>query len=191
MGRALQKSYRPGHASRAKNNKLGGMDVIGDVAAPSTNDPINKADKNLSVLEVDHLDDFLVQAEMAGKEFSSEKERYVVLDERGSVYNPGQMHVQWEDESSNKPKLNFSFQGLSVPRRPSWDQNTTPEELHRLENEAFLEWRRAIAAKEEEIFSQSSDQHAYFTSTITPYERNLSVWAQLWRVMERSGKKRT
>lgn len=188
MGRALQKSQRPGHASRPKNNKQGGMQLIGGVAAPSTSlsTPMDHAEKNMSLLELDHLNDFLVQAEMAGREFQSEKAQFVVLDGHGSAYNPGERTVQWQDQAPTKPKVQFSFEELSVPRRPEWNEDTTPEELDQLENESFLEWRRAIAAKEEELFSQASDQHAYYAKTVTPYEKNLHVWRQLWRVLERS-----
>lgn len=187
MGRALQKSQRPAHF-RAKNNKEGGMALINGIAAPSTslNTPMDHAVKNLSLLEMDHLDDFLVQAEMAGKEFASEKERYVVLDKNGTAYNPGQKQVQWQDQHPERTNVQFSFEELSVPRRPAWNEDTTPEELERMENESFLEWRRAIAAKEEELFSQITDQHAYFSKTVTPYEKNLHVWRQLWRVLERA-----
>lgn len=188
MGRALQKSQRPGHSNRPKNNKQGGMAVVGGVTAHSISlsTPMDNAEKNMSLLELDHLDDFLVQAEMAGREFESEKARFVVLDSHGSAYNPGQKHVQFEDDQENNRKLQFSFEELSVPRRPAWNEDTTPEELDQLENDAFLDWRRAIATKEEELFSQASDQHAYYSKTVTPYEKNLHVWRQLWRVVERS-----
>ena len=65
MGRALQKSQRP--RARYSNNKQGGMDVIGGVAAPSTLTPMENADKNISTLEIDPLNDFLLQAEVTAQ----------------------------------------------------------------------------------------------------------------------------
>ena len=53
----------------------------------------------------------------------------------------------------------------------------TAEEVDQREKEAFMEWRREIAALEE----QSSE------AKVTPFEKNLEVWRQLWRVMERCG----
>lgn len=49
------------------------------------------------------------------------------------------------------------------------------EELEERENESFLQWRRELAALEEED-----------SLTLTPFEKNLNVWRQLWRVLERS-----
>lgn len=49
----------------------------------------------------------------------------------------------------------------------------TAEELDLAEREAFLEWRRAMA-------------HLQNREGITPFERNIEVWRQLWRVVEKS-----
>ena len=64
---------------------------------------------------------------------------------------------------------------MTVPRRPPWDPTTTPDELERLEKDAFLAWRRGLAELQE------NDEFL-----LTPFERNLEVWRQLWRVIERS-----
>ena len=52
----------------------------------------------------------------------------------------------------------------------------TTLEINTQENLAFLEWRRDIATIEENTV----------TLAITPFEKNLDVWKQLWRVVERS-----
>ncbi len=52
------------------------------------------------------------------------------------------------------------------PRPTSWD---------RRERESFLLWRRGLAELQE-----------YNDLLMTPFERNLEVWRQLWRVIERS-----
>eukprot|EP00933_Yihiella_yeosuensis_P013772 TRINITY_DN12607_c1_g3_i1.p1 TRINITY_DN12607_c1_g3~~TRINITY_DN12607_c1_g3_i1.p1 ORF type:complete len:539 (+),score=126.74 TRINITY_DN12607_c1_g3_i1:156-1619(+) len=51
----------------------------------------------------------------------------------------------------------------------------TSEELAIKEGEAFLEWRRGLADLEE---TQGK--------VMTPYERNIDFWRQLWRCVERS-----
>jgi len=50
------------------------------------------------------------------------------------------------------------------------------QEINTQENLAFLEWRRDIATIEENNV----------TLAITPFEKNLEVWKQLWRVIERA-----
>ena len=65
---------------------------------------------------------------------------------------------------------------MRIPRRPKWDEKTTPELLVQLENQSFLHWRKDLSKIEETHY----DLH------ITPYERNPEVWRQLWRVIEKS-----
>ena len=65
---------------------------------------------------------------------------------------------------------------MRIPRRPKWDDKTTPELLVQWENQAFLSWRKDLAKVEETNY----DLH------LTPYERNPEVWRQLWRVIEKS-----
>ncbi|NXI61147.1 LSG1 GTPase, partial [Anseranas semipalmata] len=66
-------------------------------------------------------------------------------------------------------------QFLRIPRRPYWDRTTSAEDLKQAERESFLEWRRQLAHLEEEK-----------KLILTPFERNLEFWRQLWRVIERS-----
>lgn len=70
----------------------------------------------------------------------------------------------------------FDFQHVQIPRKPEWTTKMTAEEVDRNEKDAFLEWRREIAgleATEEGI------------RKVTPFEKNIEVWRQLWRVIER------
>lgn len=57
----------------------------------------------------------------------------------------------------------------------SGTKNTSPEELQQAEKDNFLEWRRQLVRLEEEQ-----------KLLLTPFERNLDFWRQLWRVIERS-----
>ena len=52
----------------------------------------------------------------------------------------------------------------------------TAVEIQNQENMAFLEWRRDIATTEENNVKMA----------ITPFEKNIEVWKQLWRVIEKS-----
>ena len=49
-------------------------------------------------------------------------------------------------------------------------------EINQNENMSFLEWRRDIASMEEHNVKLA----------ITPFEKNIEVWKQLWRVIEKS-----
>ena len=166
--------------------------------------------KMKSVLEMDNLSDFLIQAQLANKDFVSEREQFLNIDNVAQEYVPTGMpttgaiiHDEESIRNNNNNNNNaphnssaeFSFYELSVPRRPQWTPGvTTPEELDIMENETFLEWRRGVARKEEEIASlafaqqqaQGGSYHVHSNASVTPYEKNLHVWRQLWRVLERS-----
>ncbi|KAL2023840.1 hypothetical protein VTK56DRAFT_1107 [Thermocarpiscus australiensis] len=128
--------------------------------------------KMRSVTEQGALDEFLATAELAGTDFTAEKMNNVKIihtDQR----NPYLLSAAEERVVLGKQKEHKAR--LTVPRRPHWDASTTPEELDRLERESFLQWRKGLAELQE-----TQDL------LMTPFERNLEVWRQLWRVIERS-----
>lgn len=182
MGRSLQKSGRKKHTP---SSSTGGMAMRQGVESLN----IIKDDNRASILEVNDLDDFLIQAEMANREFASQKEQFVMLDSTAQQTideeeEEVESAIPWDNHTgpTSKSKTTFAFQELSVPRRPAWDETTTPEELDRRENESFLDWRRAIAMREEEVVLS---QDISSSIGVTPFEKNLEIWRQLWRVMER------
>ncbi|KAI0188401.1 hypothetical protein F4808DRAFT_271825 [Astrocystis sublimbata] len=128
--------------------------------------------KMRSVTEQGALDEFLATAELAGTDFTAEKMNNVKIihtDQR----NPYLLTAT--EERNVVGKMNQHRGKLTVPRRPKWDASTTPEELDQRERESFLLWRRGLAELQE-----------YNDLLMTPFERNLEVWRQLWRVIERS-----
>ncbi|KAL2259642.1 hypothetical protein VTK26DRAFT_6619 [Humicola hyalothermophila] len=128
--------------------------------------------KMRSVTEQGALDEFLATAELAGTDFTAEKLNNVKIihtDQR----NPYLLSAAEERTVLGKQKEHKSR--LTVPRRPHWDASTTRQELDRLERESFLEWRKGLAELQE-----TQDL------LMTPFERNIEVWRQLWRVIERS-----
>lgn len=64
---------------------------------------------------------------------------------------------------------------LRVPRRPPWTPDMSADGLNASETQAFLTWRRSLARLEENK-----------KLVLTPFEKNLDIWRQLWRVVERS-----
>lgn len=128
--------------------------------------------KMRSVTEQGALDEFLATAELAGTDFTAEKMNNVKIIHTDQK-NPYLLSSAEERITSKKHKENKDK--LTVPRRPQWDASTTPEELDALERQNFLNWRRGLAELQE--------NHDLL---MTPFERNLEVWRQLWRVIERS-----
>lgn len=128
--------------------------------------------KMRSVTQQGALDEFLSTAALAGTDFTAEKAnntKIIHVDQR----NPYLLSATEESRVRNKQKEYRAR--LTVPRRPKWDESTTREQLDALERESFMDWRRGLAELQE-----SNDL------LMTPFERNLEVWRQLWRVIERS-----
>ena len=90
-----------------------------------------------------------------------------------SAHNPFLLTSQQEEETLQKHQTNKDR--LRVPRRPPWTKSLTHAQLDRQERDAFLDWRRSLA--------MLSEQEGFL---LTPFERNIEVWRQLWRVLERS-----
>ncbi|KAK3788028.1 hypothetical protein RRG08_051102 [Elysia crispata] len=123
-----------------------------------------------SVTEQSNLEDFLTTAEMAGKDFTAERQNIQI------VTNPGQGKRLTEADLREISQAQTTHKALlQIPRRPHWDENTTKENLLLMERDSFTNWRRQLKQLEEKEHIQ-----------LTPYEKNLDFWRQLWRVIERS-----
>lgn len=128
--------------------------------------------KMRSVTEQGALDEFLSTAELAGTDFTAEKMNNVKIihsDQR----NPYLLSAAEERGARRRHVQNRGR--LTVPRRPKWDASTTPQQLDEQEKASLLDWRRGLAELQE-----NDDL------LMTPFERNIEVWRQLWRVIERS-----
>lgn len=128
--------------------------------------------KMRSITEQGALDEFLSTAELAGTDFTAEKISNVKIIHTDQK-NPYLLSAAEERSTVRKHQKNKAR--LTVPRRPKWDQSTTRNQLEVMEKESFLNWRRGLAELQE--------NHDLL---MTPFERNLEVWRQLWRVIERS-----
>lgn len=128
--------------------------------------------KMRSITEQPALDEFLSTAELAGTDFTAEKMNNVKIIHTDQK-NPYLLSAADERLAVDKHLKNKNR--LTVPRRPKWNSKTTRQQLDAMERESFLEWRRGLAELQE-----NQDL------LMTPFERNLEVWRQLWRVIERS-----
>eukprot|EP00666_Eupelagonemidae_sp_cell4sb_P002678 gene2678-13817_t len=109
------------------------------------------------------LQHFIQHAEQEAKDYAAEKDTRVTQQ--------GVTHVVRDDKM--RP---FSAADAGDPKR--WyrlSQRLPIPEVDQRERSSFLEWRRALAGIEERE-----------GVLMTPFERNLEVWRQLWRVVERS-----
>lgn len=123
-----------------------------------------------SVTEESSFNAFLRTAELAGTEFQAEKLNITFVNpkQRVGLLSKTQEQTMHQKHAEHRDQL-------KIPRRPKWTKETSADDLERAENEAFLSWRRdlALLQESEEIL-------------MTPYEKNLEFWRQLWRVVERS-----
>ncbi|KAK0265584.1 hypothetical protein B0A54_02361 [Friedmanniomyces endolithicus] len=128
--------------------------------------------KMRSVTEQGALDEFLSTAELAGTDFTAEKlnnVRIIHTDQKNPYL------LSKDEERGVVRKQNAKRARLTVPRRPKWTKETTARELDVRERESLLDWRRGLAELQE-----------IDDLLMTPFERNVDVWRQLWRVIERS-----
>ncbi|XP_048487607.1 large subunit GTPase 1 homolog isoform X1 [Plutella xylostella] len=115
-----------------------------------------------SVTAESSLQEFLSTAELAQREFTAEK-----LNVRYVKSTPSAVDIVTSQPDFDEP--------LTVPRRPPWAPGVTAEEQLLKERDAFLDWRRHL-----------NELQAKLGAALTPYERNLELWKQLWRTLEKS-----
>ncbi|KAI8979393.1 hypothetical protein BDF20DRAFT_869260 [Mycotypha africana] len=162
LGRAVIKS-------RFQGQKAIGIDEGKLHTTDISNEP--KWVKMQSITQENDLDAFLSTAALAGTDFTAERLNVKVV--QNDYQNPFLPSEQEEKARIQKQEANVDR--LSIPRRPHWEKAMTAEQVQRNEREAFLDWRRSMAALEDEE-----------GLLLTPFEKNLEVWRQLWRVIERS-----
>ncbi|XP_038206197.1 large subunit GTPase 1 homolog [Zerene cesonia] len=115
-----------------------------------------------SVTAESSLQEFLSTAELANREFIAEK-----LNVKYVKSAPSAVELQTSQPDFDEP--------LTVPRRPPWRPGITPEEQINREKDSFLDWRRHL-----------NELQAKLGAAVTPYERNIELWKQLWRTLEKS-----
>ncbi|KAK4255302.1 hypothetical protein QN277_008317 [Acacia crassicarpa] len=127
-----------------------------------------------SVTEVTDIDAIIEQADEAERLFvanQSAPDLPIRLDTGSST---SEMTPE-ERRDLQKREEALHAGSLRVPRRPPWSVNMSVEELDANERQAFLTWRRSLVRLEENE-----------KLVLTPFEKNLDIWRQLWRVLERS-----
>ncbi|XWS52781.1 hypothetical protein CRYUN_Cryun11dG0101800 [Craigia yunnanensis] len=127
-----------------------------------------------SVTEVSDIDAVIEQAEEADQLFSIQHPTLNLLVNLDTSSSTDDMTPEERREQQKKEEA-LHASSLQVPRRPPWNAGMSVEELDANEKQAFLVWRRSLARLEENE-----------KLVLTPFEKNLDIWRQLWRVLERS-----
>ncbi|CAM6121655.1 unnamed protein product [Calypogeia fissa] len=166
----------PGWKKKTKSPSGVGLTLLNirKAAHKAYNDAEDKAGKEVleSVLEVRDFDVVMEQAELAGRLFAANNplpDLLINSEVNQENLSPSEQREQRHVEEA------LHRASLVVPRRPKWIPGMTAEELDVEERKAFLSWRRGLARLEENE-----------KLVITPFEKNLDIWRQLWRVLERS-----
>ena len=115
-----------------------------------------------SVTQCDDLEELMSSAMLSGTDFTSKRGEVIVLGQ--------EVHAVLKAEGKSQAPVD-----IPIPRRPAWQPEQSAFELDRNEGAAFVAWRSKMAEIEEQQ-----------GSLLTPFEKNLEVWRQLWRVLERS-----
>mmetsp|Transcript_4330 Transcript_4330/g.7606 ORF Transcript_4330/g.7606 Transcript_4330/m.7606 type:complete len:566 (-) Transcript_4330:82-1779(-) len=124
-----------------------------------------------SVLEQTSLDDFIASANLARTDFQSTRGEAFEMTSAPQIISQTDADAATEEAKQAAAKQVV----VPIPWRPKWREGMSAEDLAVAEGEAFLEWRRGLAKLEE-----------HEGLVMTPYERNLDFWRQLWRCVERS-----
>lgn len=119
-----------------------------------------------SVLDNSALDDFVGTAVMGDAEIEVKK-----VHKNDSFLIQPTVHTNLQTMVLDQ----YDFESLRIPRKPAWSRDMTGEQVDKNERAAFLSWRREIATIEA----------ARPDTRVTPFEKNIEVWRQLWRVIER------
>lgn len=168
-----------GRAIRTARQKENEVQILPDGEMRFTTDK-HEANwvKLRSVTQESALDEFLNTAELADKDFAADRHsnvKIIRMDAGSDARSQGVTLSNAQKQQLNE-KQRSQARNLIVPRRPAWNESMTRFQLERQEKDAFLEWRRKLATLQE------SNEDLL----LTPFERNIEVWRQLWRVIERS-----
>lgn len=175
IGRTLINARQNLPSAKRKKNKLDSLrQEAGCINSVVEQEADNAKAKNLaSITEQNDLDEFMARALLAGTEFVAQRMN-VSMVEAGSNKVVGVVTDERDDLEKKALQEKYKHY-LTVPRRPDWNRKMSAEELHELENQSFLQWRRKLAELEE-----------LETLVLTPFERNIEIWRQLWRVVDKS-----
>lgn len=164
---------RGGEKKQPKNSGLGGAlrnqerARNGPMSNLHTADFLEEFKGQQSVVDAGDFEELVTRAMAEEREFCTRTDAKLVTDE--------DMQVKAEPTAPQLSYMASRQNLLRIPRRPPWSVGMTKEALAAKEQESFYVWRSELAKLEQEG-----------VATVTPFEKNLEIWRQLWRVVERS-----
>lgn len=176
LGQALRNKY--GGKPERENQAQGRVKRKDHVIDPFLSNPINSnlatSNKLKSVTEVSNLQEF-VDTMNATKALEQELKQQEEIRIISNDLNESTQEKEHRAHQILEESELFNYKNLPIPRKPKWDKNTTKEQLETMQKTVFVNWRRGLAhtAKESNL-------------EMTPFEKNIEVWRQLWRVVERA-----
>uniref|UniRef100_A0A1I8B039 Large subunit GTPase 1 homolog n=1 Tax=Meloidogyne hapla TaxID=6305 RepID=A0A1I8B039_MELHA len=166
--RRLKSHFPPG-----VNNSLG-KSLLNQTKTKSTSNEKQLNSQNAGKFDSrtheSSVQEILMNYQLANKNFEAERSDLKIISSKGD----SSLLEGLEDQNLEELHSKYGHL-LRIPRRPKPGTYQSAEELDALETSHFLDWRRKLAK-----LSEGSK------IVITPFERNLEVWRQLWRVVERS-----
>lgn len=127
-----------------------------------------------SITEMKDLDEFVYRAELSGADFTAERVHTTKI--LTAPFVPGSV-LRVDEQQRLLQEYRTKRNKLRIPRRPQWNSQMTAADLDLQEREAFLQWRRELASLMELEGSNIE---------FTPFEKNIEIWRQLWRVADKS-----
>ena len=138
---------------------------------------VNQKVKLESTTKRTDLGEFLYKAELEGRQFDGQKKSRLLIEEGNKlrVVDVGNFkNTRVMDKQMAMEQIEMNSKLMKIPRKPDW-WGKNGEEQRLSENKAFLDWRAKL--------SELNDR---FRGSLSPYEKNLDVWRQLWYVVDRS-----
>ncbi|KAJ4459145.1 putative GTPase LSG1-2 [Paratrimastix pyriformis] len=160
LGHTLQKNLK-----KKKVYKKGGRHSV------EMDDDVAMGKKPISIkpiMEENDMDEFFRVAEATRKEFTANRDTVRILNSSEFAH----VHVVPIAGDLTPEMMNDK---LRIPRRPGWCPTMSPEQIDLSEQRYFIDWRRDL-----------NELEAHTTNKLTPFEKNLDIWRQLWRVIEMS-----
>lgn len=170
LGTALRKDKNKGNLKKQEYIKQHGAENLKEG---------EKGKQKLhSEVERDPVKDFLYSAELKQQKFEAVKQRKLVTTDSLGTQQVIDLSTGLLDGPSDELKKEAlrEMEHLRIPRRPAWDGKRAGRDQRLLENTVYLDWRRNLSALEEK----------YRFVHVTPYEKNIEIWRQLWVVIEKS-----
>eukprot|EP00792_Barthelona_sp_PAP020_P003969 TRINITY_DN1796_c0_g1_i1.p1 TRINITY_DN1796_c0_g1~~TRINITY_DN1796_c0_g1_i1.p1 ORF type:complete len:566 (+),score=159.84 TRINITY_DN1796_c0_g1_i1:57-1754(+) len=130
-----------------------------------------KAEALTSSIDTNDIESFFQLAEQANRDFQAKQRTGRVKLSKNAYELDRESHLQLNDDP-------FHVSYLPIPKPPVWDETFTREQVIEADKGAFYEWRNKLSEIHKQSFTHNFE--------LSPFEKNVEVWHQLWAVLDRS-----